>query len=108
MTGTEELARRYVESLDSEKRERLFPAVLFPDPASLTGDHGVELEVYDFLESIRTGRPPELGGEEGLRAQAVVTAFFESTVSGQAVRVADVYEGRVDAYQREINERWGI
>ncbi|MBI3911392.1 MAG: Gfo/Idh/MocA family oxidoreductase [Armatimonadetes bacterium] len=104
----EELIRRFLASLGAEERECLFPAALFPDPASLSGDHGVELEVYDFLEAVRTGRPPELDGFAGLRAQAVVTAFFESHISGQPVRVADVLAGRVDAYQREIDAAWGL
>jgi predicted dehydrogenase len=66
------------------------------------------LEVYDFLDAVRTRRRPELDGVDGLKAQAVCNAIYESGWIGQAVKFDDVYNDRVTGYQDEINERWGI
>ena len=74
--------------------------------------HGIEdgfaLEIYDFLTAVRDGRPPEIDGDQGLRAKAIALAIYESNATGQAVRVKDVLDGTVDTYQRPINEKWGI
>ena len=108
VTDTETLARQFLESIDDATRERLIPSALYPEPLELLGQHGVDLELYDFLEACRTGQPPELDGWDGLRAQAVTTAIFESSWLGAPVKVAEVFAGKVEGYQQEINERWGL
>ena len=45
-------------------------------------------EVKEFAACIRTGKAPETGGEEGMRALAVVLAAVESARTGQTVEVA--------------------
>ena len=44
----------------------------------------------DVLEAIRTGRPPGVGLDDGLRALATVRAVYAAAASGAAVRLADV------------------
>ncbi|MBD3184767.1 hypothetical protein GF312_20970 [Candidatus Poribacteria bacterium] len=103
-----ELIHEFVTKVDKADLERFFPQEVYPEPEKVTGDHGVLLEVYDFLKAIIDNRPPELGGWDGLKAQAVPIAFFESAQSGQVVTIDDVMEERVEAYQQEINHKWRI
>ena len=93
------LQSSYMANLSPEEKERLFPHGI---------TEGVMLEVYDFLDAVRTRRRPELDGVDGLKAQAVCNAIYESGWIGQAVKFDDVYNDRVTGYQDEINERWGI
>ena len=46
------------------------------------------LFLADLAESIRTGKPPAITGEDGLRALEVVEAIYESAETGRAVRPA--------------------
>jgi predicted dehydrogenase len=41
-----------------------------------------------FAERVLQGEPPEITGEDGLAAQAIVEAAYESARTGRAVRVA--------------------
>ena len=99
-----ELCELYLASLDADERERLFP---FGLGAKSYAD-GFALEVYDFVNAIRDGRPPEVDGRTGLQAKAISLAIYESAYSGEAVRVDDVIDGTVNAYQREIDDHWGL
>lgn len=101
--GTEKCSRdlelEYLLSLPGEERERLFP-------------HGVQrsvaIECHEFIDCIREGRQPEVDGAAGLRGLALSAAIYESALAGQAVSVADVLAGRIDAYQRPVDEHWGL
>lgn len=95
----EDIYPEFLASLSPERRERLFPHG-FTD--------GFTLECYDFAQAVATGREVEVSAEDGLRAKAAAFAIYESSLSGQAVRVRDVLDGKVDAYQRWLNEKWGI
>ena len=97
--GSGDLAKHLHGKPQPEEKERLFPHGI---------TEGVMLEVYDFLDAVRTRRRPELDGVDGLKAQAVCNAIYESGWIGQAVKFDDVYNDRVTGYQDEINERWGI
>lgn len=105
---TPEFIDEFLSSIDETTKHRYFPPVLFPDPTKVSGGNGVTLEVYDFLNAVRERRRPELDGWDGLKAQAVPIAFFESAACGQVIRVDDVLSERVDAYQQEINDKWQI
>lgn len=102
------LQEEFLSDISPDEKERYFPSELFPDPINLRGDHGVELEVYDFLDSVIKRRRPELDGWDGLYAEAIPIAFFESTALGTQVKVDDVISGKVEVYQKEINQKWGI
>ncbi len=89
----------YLNALGEAGRQRLFPHGL---------TDGFALEIYDFLTAIRDGRAPEIDGEAGMRAKAIALAIYESSVTGQVVRVEDVLSGAAREYQRPIDERWGL
>jgi predicted dehydrogenase len=91
--------QEYLESLGETGRQRLFPHGI---------DNGYTLEIYDFLTAVRDGRPPEIDGEQGMRAKAIALTIYESATAGQPVRVEEVLAGRVRDYQRPIDDRWGL
>ena len=66
------------------------------------------IELLDFVTALRDGRPPEVDGLEGLRDMAVAEAIYESDVARRPVTTADVIEGRIDTYQRPIDEHWRL
>ncbi len=66
------------------------------------------LEYHEFGSCIRGGQPPEVNGEEGRAAVALVYAAFESDRLGRAVSLAEVLAGEADLYQRELDERLGL
>jgi predicted dehydrogenase len=89
----------FQETLSPERRQRLFPHD-FTD--------GFTLECYDFAQAVATGREVEVTAEVGLKAKAIAFAIYESAATGQAVKVEDVLSGRVEVYQRWLNEKWAI
>ncbi|MEZ6069919.1 MAG: Gfo/Idh/MocA family oxidoreductase [Pirellulales bacterium] len=66
------------------------------------------LAQYDWLRAAAAGEQPETSGREGLRDLAAAFAILESARAGCRVAVADVLDGTVDAYQRPIDERFGL
>ena len=66
------------------------------------------MEIYDFIDAIRNRRPPEVDGWTGLQAKAISIAIYESGYSGEVVTIADVLDGKVNGYQQEIDEHWGL
>ena len=94
-----EIIEEYYRAIGPEEQARLFPH---------GWSNGMWLEILDFLHAIRDGRPPEVPVEEGLLAKAIALTAYESATAGEVVRVADVLEGRVDAYQQRLNQRWGL
>lgn len=95
----EEIEPLFRAQLDEETRQRFFP-------------HGVEddmaLECWDFIDSVRQRRRPEISAEDTRRAKAVCLAIYESATLGGPVKVQDVIDGKVSAYQDPINAHWGI
>jgi len=94
-----ELAEDFRRAIGEEAWHRLFPHG-FTD--------GFTLECYDFLDAVQKNRPPEVTAEDGLKAKAISIAIYEAATTGQTVRVQDVWEGKVEVYQRPINEHWGL
>jgi predicted dehydrogenase len=82
-----------------EQVERWFPSGI---------TDGFALELLDFLRSVETGRPMETDGMEGLRSLACSYAVLESSHADRPVKVEDVLTGKVDAYQREVDEHYGL
>ncbi len=95
----ESLMTDYMANLSTHEKERLFPYG-FTD--------GVQLECYDFVDAIENKRPPELDATVGLRAKSICEAIYESNACGQAVDYEDVVAGKVEVYQKSINERWAL
>lgn len=65
-------------------------------------------EYHEFGHSIQTGQPPEVTGEVGRSATALVYALFESGVARRPVTLAEIEEVALDGYQREIDEHLGL
>jgi predicted dehydrogenase len=76
-----------------------------PDEADLKI---LALEYHEFAEAILNDRPSEVDGVAGLKAVALIYAILESSAAGTSVRLEDVESGKVDAYQREIDEAIGV
>jgi predicted dehydrogenase len=68
----------------------------------------IALEYAELARCIRTGAVPEVDGVTGRRAVALVYALFESHVAGRPVTIAEVEASAVEAYQREIDEHYGL
>jgi predicted dehydrogenase len=66
------------------------------------------LEWIDFLRAIDSGTEMETSGEEGLRDLACSLAILESSAARRSVTLEDVLSGRVDIYQREIDQHYGL
>ncbi len=95
----EDLKKDYIASLSEEEKAKLFPHG-FTD--------GVLLECYDFVDAIENNRPPEITAEMGLRAKSICESIYESSACGQTVDYEDVVAGKIDTYQKPIDERWGL
>jgi predicted dehydrogenase len=94
------LQQQYQASLTPAQRARLFPFGVTDSFA---------IEVWDFIDAIRSARKPEMDGLDGLRAKALCLACYESAaLDGKPVSYRDVLEGRIDAYQRPIDRHWGL
>jgi predicted dehydrogenase len=66
------------------------------------------LELEDFGRAVIEKRAPEVDGQGGLDAVAAMYAFFESSLAGRDVTLAEVAGGAVDAYQRDIDLALGL
>lgn len=89
--------------------EKLYgPDIAYEKPWGETDAGLLAIEIHDFAGAILEGRPPEVDGWGGLTAVASVLAAYESGLSGKAVTMDDVIEGRVSAYQDDIDAALGL
>lgn len=95
----EQIEAQYLASLSAKQQDKLFPYGL--------GD-GISNEVWDFVDAMDKGRQPELTGLDGMKSKAVAMAMYESNLSGDWVKVADVESGKVAEYQKPIDAYWKI
>jgi predicted dehydrogenase len=97
-------------SLD-EPTTRLFGASLLASydlPFEAIDPKLLALELEDFGRAILDGRSPEVDGQGGLDAVAAIYAFFEASVAGREVGLAEVADGAIEGYQREIDIALGL
>lgn len=94
-----EAVARFREQAGDAARDRFFPNGV---------TDGFALELLEFISAVEQGRQPETSGVEGLKDIAPGLAILESSALGRPVTLADVEAGRIEDYQRSINERWGI
>ncbi len=66
------------------------------------------LELHEFADCITHGIVPEVTGEVGRQAVALVNAAFESGVAGRPVTLDEIEAGAIDDYQREIDEHFAL
>jgi 1,5-anhydro-D-fructose reductase (1,5-anhydro-D-mannitol-forming) len=93
------LQQQFELALLGREHEQFFPLRL-RDPFAL--------QQLDWLRAIERGGDPETSGPEGLRDLACAYAILESSALGRQVTLDEVLDGRVDAYQREIDEHYGL
>lgn len=89
----------YLAQLGEAERSRLFPYGL---------TNGFPIEIWDFVDAIVRGRPPEMDGRAGLRAKTLCECCYESATIGRPVTFKEVLDGAVDAYQRPIDDQWKL
>jgi len=99
VTPMSEVQQQFLDQLNEDEKNALFPHGF---------TEGVAIECYDFLDSVEKKRKPEVDGEEGMKAKAICEAIYESAYIGQAVQYEDVLSGKVERYQRSINEHYGL
>jgi len=99
ITPMTEMQKQFLDQLGEERRNAMFPHGF---------TEGVVIECYDFLDAVQKGRKPEVDGETGMKAKAICEAMYESAYIGQAVRYEDVLSGKVEEYQKPINEHYGL
>ena len=81
------------------REDRLFPCGVVDD---------IALECWDFVDSVLKHRRPEISAEDTKAAKAVCLAIQGSAELGAPVKVQDVIDGKVSAYQDPIDAHWGI
>lgn len=62
----------------------------------------------DFLRAVNARVDPAASGEQGLLDLAAAYAVCESATLGRPVSVLDVLDGRVAAYQADIDQHYGL
>jgi UDP-N-acetyl-2-amino-2-deoxyglucuronate dehydrogenase len=97
--SSDQILAEYTATLSDKESARLFP---------YGSADGFAIEVWDFVNAIATGRRPEMDGYDGLLAKTLCECCYESTTAGQPVKFADVLDGKVNAYQKPIDDFWGI
>jgi len=98
--GTEtSLAELYEDNCDPERKEKDFPLGLESEFARTQ---------IDWLDAVRQRRAPEASGREGLMDLACAFAVLESHLEGKRVKVDEVMNGSLEAYQAPINARFEI
>ncbi len=89
----------FEESLTAAENEQYFPLGL---------TDGFAIQGWDFLRAIAEGRQIETSGREGLHDLACSFAMIESSHAKRHVTLAEILNNSEDAYQREIDEHYGL
>lgn len=95
----EQIEEQFMGTLSDEEKHQLFPYGI---------TDGIAIECWDFIEAVADGRKPEIDAEEALQAKSLCFALYESAHANKPVKVADVRDGKISAYQDPINEYWDI
>jgi predicted dehydrogenase len=93
------LQEEFERALSDADRARFFPSGL-RDPYAI--------QQLDWLQAIARGADPETSGQEGLHDLACAFAILESSALGRQVTLEEMLDGRVDGYQREIDQHYGL
>jgi len=97
--SSEELQKKFMESISDKEKEKLFPSGITDN---------IAIEMKDFADAVRAGSKPEVDGMEGLKDQAICMAVFESAALNKPVSISDIENCKIEEYQREINEGLGV
>jgi len=98
--------------ISSEQIQSEYMASLTDAEKAQVSPYGVRdafaVELWDFANAISTGRKPEIDGNDGLRAMTFCECCFESATIGKPVKFKDVLEGRINEYQKPIDDFWKL
>ena len=94
-----DLVAQFRAQLSDAERERLFPAGIEDTMAT---------ELIEFVRAVRGRGQVEITGLEGYRDQAISMAVYESAATGAPVRLAQVEDLAVEAYQGELIRGLGL
>jgi predicted dehydrogenase len=93
-----ELQSRHRNAIGAAGMQRLFPNGVTDEFA---------LTLWDFLQAVETGTPPEIPGRDGLVTLAVAEAIYESSWTGQAINVESLLSGQTPSrWQSDIDAYW--
>jgi len=95
----DQLREAYLNSLTPEEKEIVFPFNLRDSLA---------IEWAQHLNALAGVRPVEVTAEIGLAAMIVPMAIYESAEIGQSVLIQDVYDLKVETYQKRIAKLAGL
>ncbi len=98
-TPYEEIEKAYLEQLSPRKQDQLFPYGL---------TDGISNECWDFIEAVDRGREPEVDVHKALKAKSIAYALYESAITGEPVRPADIESGKLRQFQKPIDQYWKI
>ncbi len=96
---TANLAALYEKECAADRKAKDFPLRLTDTFA---------LAQFEWLQAVRERRPPETSGRDALASLACAFTVLEAAQAGRRVEVKEVASGALDAYQRAINEHFGI
>ncbi len=68
----------------------------------------IAIEYQELAEAITGNSPVEVGPEMGMKALALAYATLESGMARKPVSMADMLEGAVEGYQRDVNVANGL
>lgn len=93
------LVETFQHEMTASEREQFFPLGL---------EDAYAIQNLDWLRAIENHCDPETSGEEGLRDLACAFAILESSALGRRVTQDEMLAGDAHAYQREIDEYYGL
>lgn len=97
--STEELTNEYMAQLGDDEKERLFPRGVTDTVAT---------ELKEFVDAVLYGTPIEITGLEGYKDEAISLALYESEALGQPVKLRDIEDLKIEAYQDQFNRTLGV
>lgn len=94
----------------NEVTERLFGprTVEYKLPFPEVDAAHLAIEIHDFGEAILNGRRPEVDGHLGMTAVAAIYGAYESALLGRSVKMSELLDGSVRAYQESIDAELGL
>ena len=63
----------------------------------------IATELWEFVQAVKTGSPVEITGLEGYKDEAISIALYESAAINAPVKIKDVEDLKLEAYQSKIN-----
>ncbi len=105
LVPVEAMVRWMMRELDEKTKQEFFPAGI---GTRRDFNSTVAIEIWDFARAILDGGKVEVDGRLGAEAEALPMAIYESSATGETVRIKDIIDCRIEVYQAEINRSLGL